>query len=99
MPQSGSTTPKTKRQGVLLNGRKRWDKEGEDAVHLTRKILANSELRFKDFINEHKDWLERYKREMLYKHFNNQRKKVESYKEKTDREFFIDNFLFRCHLS
>ena len=50
MPQSGSTTPKTKRQGVLSNRRKRWDKEGEDTVHLTRKILANSELRFKDFI-------------------------------------------------
>ena len=45
MPQSGSATPKTKRQGFLSNDRKRWDKEGEDAVHLTKKILANFELK------------------------------------------------------
>ena len=70
MPQSGSTTPKTKQQGILSNSRKPLDKEGEDAVHLTKKILANSELCFKDFIKKHRDWLERYKREMLYKHFN-----------------------------
>ena len=75
MPQSGNTTPKTKQQGVLSNGRKCWDKEGEDAVYLTKNILSNPQLCFRDFLDKYSDWLEHYKRETLYKHFNTQQKK------------------------
>ena len=75
MHQSGNTTPKTKRQGVLSNGRKRWDKEGVDAVYLTKKILSNPQLGFRDFLDEHSNWLERYKRENFYKHSITQQQK------------------------
>ena len=59
---------------------KRWDPEGTDAVYIYRELLRNHQLTFKQFINKHKDWADRYKKRNLANNFNNCKKKLNELK-------------------
>ena len=64
----------------------RWKGEGEDSVYILKVLLKNPELRFSDFIADHKDWRDRYKITTLSKNFGNNRKKLADFFDGTNRK-------------
>ena len=81
MPTRGA-----KKQGRLKNGHIRWNKEGEDTVVIYRALISNCELRFVDFLKTHSDWLERYRKETLRRHFKTSKDNLEAFFDGSERE-------------